>query len=54
MADKIISPDLEKWCYARAHSHTIEIPGASHSVYESHPKEVAALIEVAALKAQNR
>jgi pimeloyl-ACP methyl ester carboxylesterase len=32
----------------RAHSHTIEIEGASHSVYESHAKEVAALIEDAA------
>ncbi|MEI9998923.1 MAG: alpha/beta hydrolase [Verrucomicrobiota bacterium] len=50
--DKIINPDLEKWYYARAHSHTIEIPGASHSVYESHPKEVAAVIEEAAQKAQ--
>jgi len=53
LADKIISPDLEKWYYARAHSHTIEIPGASHSVYESHPKEVAAVIEEAARKSQN-
>jgi pimeloyl-ACP methyl ester carboxylesterase len=53
LADKIISPDLEKWYYARAHSRTIEIPGASHSVYESHPKEVAAVIEEAAQKAQN-
>jgi pimeloyl-ACP methyl ester carboxylesterase len=53
LADKIINPDLEKWYYARAHSHTIEIPGASHSVYESHPREVAALIEEAAQKAQN-
>ena len=33
----------------RAHSHTVEIAGASHSVYESHPKEVAALIEQAAM-----
>lgn len=47
-ADKIISPDLERMYAARAHSHTVEIPGASHSVYESHPKEVAALIEQAA------
>jgi pimeloyl-ACP methyl ester carboxylesterase len=36
---------------ARAHSHTVEIGGASHSVYRSHPKEVAALIEQAALRA---
>src|SRR5580704_8851963 len=48
LGDKIINPDLEKWYYARAHSHTTEIAGASHSVYESHPKEVAAVIEEAA------
>jgi pimeloyl-ACP methyl ester carboxylesterase len=46
--DKIINPDLERWYYARAHSHTTVIPGASHSVYESRPKEVAAVIEDAA------
>jgi hypothetical protein len=33
--------------------HTTEIAGASHSVYESHPQEVAAVIEEAAQKAQN-
>ena len=43
-SDKIINPDLERWYYARAKSHTTEIEGASHSVYESHPKEVAAVI----------
>jgi pimeloyl-ACP methyl ester carboxylesterase len=48
LSDQIISPDLEKWYYARAHSHTIEIAGASHSVYESRPNEVAALIKDAA------
>jgi pimeloyl-ACP methyl ester carboxylesterase len=53
LGDKIINPDLEKWYYARAHSHTTEIAGASHSVYESHPKEVAAVIEEAARKSQN-
>jgi pimeloyl-ACP methyl ester carboxylesterase len=47
-ADRIISPDLERWYANRAHSHTIEVAGASHSVYESHPKEVAGLIEDAA------
>jgi pimeloyl-ACP methyl ester carboxylesterase len=52
-ADRIINPDLERWYYARAHSHTIELAGASHSVYESRPKEVAAVIEDAAQKAQN-
>jgi pimeloyl-ACP methyl ester carboxylesterase len=47
-ADRIINPDLERWYYARAHSHTSELAGASHSVYESRPKEVAAVIEEAA------
>jgi len=47
-ADRIINPDLERMYAERAHSHTIEVEGASHSVYESHAKEVAALIEDAA------
>ncbi len=51
-SDKIISPDLERWYYARAKSHTTEIKGASHAVYESHPEEVAAVIEDAARNAQ--
>ncbi len=50
--DKIINPDLERWYYARAHSHTTVVQGASHSVYESRPKEVAAVIEDAAKHAQ--
>lgn len=50
--DKIINPDLERWYYARAHSHTTVIAGASHSVYESRPKEVAMVIEDAARHAQ--
>jgi pimeloyl-ACP methyl ester carboxylesterase len=51
--DQIINPDLERWYYARAKSHTIEIKGASHSVYESHPEEVAAVIADAARNALN-
>ena len=51
--DQIINPDLERWYYARAKSRTIEIKGASHSVYESHPKEVAAVIAEAARNAQD-
>jgi pimeloyl-ACP methyl ester carboxylesterase len=51
-SDRIISPDLERWYYARAHSHTVEVQGASHSIYESRPKEVAALIEEAAHNAR--
>ena len=47
-ADRIISPDLERWYYERAGSRTTEIRNASHSVYESRPHEVAAVIEEAA------
>jgi pimeloyl-ACP methyl ester carboxylesterase len=46
--DRTINPDLERWYANRAHSHTVEVAGASHSVYASHPKEVADLIESAA------
>ena len=51
-ADKTINPDLERMYAARAKSHTVEIEGASHAVYISHPAEVAALIEEAALHAR--
>src|ERR1700726_994519 len=47
-SDKAINPDLERWYATRANSHKVEVPGASHAVYVSHPKEVAALIEEAA------
>lgn len=47
-ADRTINPDLERWYAKRANSHTVEVPGASHAVYVSRPKEVAALIEEAA------
>jgi len=47
-SDRTINPDLERWYAARASSHKVEVPGASHCVYISHPKEVAALIEEAA------
>jgi pimeloyl-ACP methyl ester carboxylesterase len=46
--DRVINPELERWYAARAHSHTVEVPGASHSVYVSRPTEVAAVIERAA------
>ena len=42
--DQIINPDLERWYAARAKSLTVEVDGASHSVYESRPGDVAALI----------
>ena len=47
-SDHIINPDLERMYAERAASHTVEIEGASHSVYRSHPEDVAALIERAA------
>jgi pimeloyl-ACP methyl ester carboxylesterase len=47
-SDRTINPDLERWYAKRAHSHTVEVAGASHSVYVSHPKEVADAIESAA------
>ncbi len=46
--DRAIHPDLERWYGKRAKSHMVEVEGASHAVYVSHPKEVAALIEEAA------
>src|SRR5947208_6986488 len=50
--DRTINPDLERWYAARANSHRVEVSGASHSVYASRPKEVAALIEEAASHAR--
>ena len=47
-ADRIINPDLERFYAARAGSKTIEVAGASHSVFISHPQEVADVIERAA------
>ena len=46
--DRTINPDLERWYAERADGHTVEVAGASHSVYVSHPKEVADVIESAA------
>lgn len=51
-SDLIINPDLERWYAKRAQSHTVEVEGASHAVYESRPKEVAAMIEDAAQNSQ--
>src|SRR5262245_39240930 len=50
--DRTINPDLERWYAARAKSHKVEVEGASHVVYISRPKEVAALIEEAASQAK--
>jgi pimeloyl-ACP methyl ester carboxylesterase len=46
--DRTINPDLERWYADRAKSHKVEVAGASHAVYVSRPKEVAAVIEQAA------
>ncbi|MGF6846615.1 pimeloyl-ACP methyl ester carboxylesterase [Chitinophaga sp. W3I9] len=44
-SDRIINPDLERMYAKRANSKKIvEVEGASHSVYISHPKDVADLI----------
>jgi pimeloyl-ACP methyl ester carboxylesterase len=51
-ADRTINPDLERWYGKRANSHMIEIAGASHAVYVSRAKEVAAVIEDAATRVQ--
>jgi pimeloyl-ACP methyl ester carboxylesterase len=47
-SDRTINPELERWYAKRAKSHTVEVAGASHSVYVSHPREVADVIESAA------
>jgi pimeloyl-ACP methyl ester carboxylesterase len=51
-SDRTINPDLERWYAKRANSHAVEVAGASHSVYVSKPKEVAALIKEAAAHVQ--
>jgi pimeloyl-ACP methyl ester carboxylesterase len=50
--DRTINPDLERWYATRANSHKVEVYGASHAVYVSRPKEVAALTEEAASQAK--
>ena len=50
--DQIIRPNLERWCYARARSHTLEFRGASRAVFASHHEEVAAVIAEAARHVQ--
>ena len=51
-ADRTINPDLERWYATRANSRKVEVSGASHAVYVSRPKNVAALIEEAASHAR--
>jgi pimeloyl-ACP methyl ester carboxylesterase len=49
--DRMINPELERFMSARAKSETIELTG-SHAIFLSHPKEIAALIEKAAMAAE--
>ncbi len=51
-SDRTINPNLERWYAKRANSHVLEVAGASHAVYVSKPKQVAALIEEAASHAR--
>jgi pimeloyl-ACP methyl ester carboxylesterase len=51
-SDRTINPELERWFAARAKSHKLEVPGASHAVFVSDPQQVAALIEQAAKSAR--
>jgi pimeloyl-ACP methyl ester carboxylesterase len=47
-ADRIINPDLERMYAKRANSiKTVEVDGASHSVFMTHPEKVAELIILA-------
>lgn len=47
-ADRIINPDLERFYAKRANARkTVEVDGASHCVFMTHPKEVTELIELA-------
>jgi pimeloyl-ACP methyl ester carboxylesterase len=49
--DRMINPDLERFMAKRAQSQVIELPG-SHAIFLSHAREVAALIEKAAMAAK--
>ena len=49
--DRSINPIQERMMAKRAHAKTVEINGASHVAYMSHPKEAAKLIEEAATSA---
>ena len=46
--DKSINPDIERKAYQRAGATVTEVKGASHVVFMSQPKAVAAVIEAAA------
>jgi pimeloyl-ACP methyl ester carboxylesterase len=46
--DRIINPELQRKMYRRAGAKVTEVRGASHSVFLSHPRVVADVIEQAA------
>lgn len=48
--DMAAGADAERFMYKRANLKITEVPGASHAVYISHPREVAAVIAEAASK----
>ena len=50
-ADRSINPIQERMMAKRAHAKMVEINGASHVAYMSHPKETVKLIEEAATSA---
>jgi hypothetical protein len=50
-ADRSINPDQERMMAKRARAKTVEMSGASHVAYMSHPTETAKLIEEAATSA---
>lgn len=52
-SDRIINPDLERFYAKRAKSTTVEVDGASHSVYISQARKVAELIILATRGQQN-
>jgi pimeloyl-ACP methyl ester carboxylesterase len=47
--DRVLHPDTQRMMYRRARAKTVEI-ASSHAVHVSHPEEVAALIERAAIE----
>ena len=45
--DRMIPPPVQRSMAERVGAHTVEVPGASHCVYVSHPESVADLIKQA-------
>ena len=47
-ADGIINPECQRWMAQHIDAKTTSVPGASHAVMVSHPREVANVILAAA------